>query len=499
MPGQSGGAPAMNALTIRFEGVPIRLGPRIDAQITVRVEPPGAYAVRFSLLDAAAGAVLNRDQVVSGPDGRASVILTTPNSPTHFVLRAQVDSFVATTAISIEGGALTTLNVLPEYSGKRAVSTWTANAYPNTTCGAFQGQPSDGPYLVSAPKGSALRLADVPAIAPLAVVARAGGVAQGCTTVDNPTPNGETTVGITATDVPLNLGATVLDVVFGASADDATLKAELQAGASLVQASMRGPDDNEAAALLDAMAAKLEGAELAQFTLARQDAGWDQSLAAALGRNGGTRIADALARWLRDGQRELLSSHAIQGRISATPMSSDVPHLVVQRIGGASAASVGVSAVGAKWSVDPNDTLAISASLSWPAASLACAVLSGAASAETGSSELGVALSRALSCSAVGSHLTTSNAEAALTWSTACDAECNAELCQSALTSSITQACAASKKELSTLAVLATGSAEVGSAAQATSFEGSWVGRLTRGTQKSSTSGALLGSAPRGL
>lgn len=496
-PGQTGGAPTMNALTLRFDGPLIRLAPRTDAQITVRVDPPGAYAVRFSLLDPMAGAALNRNEVVSGPDGRASVILTTPSTPTRFDLRAQVDSFVATTTVSVEAGALTTLNVQPAYSGRRTISGWTASAFPNMTCSMFQGPLGDGPYLVHSAEGGALRLADVPAAAPLAVVVRSGGLAQGCSTVDSPTPNGETSVSVSATDVPIDLGATVLDLVFGVAADDPAWKGELQAGASLVQASMRGPSDSEAAALLDAMAALLPNAERSQFTQARFDAGWDQTLPAALGRNGATRMADATTRWLRDGQGAMLSTQAIQARISATPTSSTLPLVVIQRMAFVPAAVVGVTAAGTSFSVDPNDTLAFSAALSWPAASLACAVMSAPASAETGSSELGLAMSRALSCAALATHLAASNAEAAVAWSTTCDATCNATLCKDALTSMFQQACAASRQELSTLSVLATGSAEVGPSAQAVSLDGSWVGRLARGTQKAATSGALLGTAPR--
>ncbi len=489
----------MNALTLKFEGVPIRVAPRTDAQITVRVDPPGAYAVRFSLLDATAGAALNRNQVVSGPDGRASVILTTPNSPTRFDLRAQVDSFTVTTTVSVEAGALTTLNVQPTYSGKRTISGWTASAYPNTTCSMFQGPFDDGPYLVRSADGGALRLADVPAAAPLAVVVRSGGMAQGCSTVDSPTPNGETSVSVSATDVPIDLGATVLDLVFGVSPDDAAWKSELQAGAALVQASMRGPRDDEIASLLDAMAALLANSERTEFTQARLDAGWDQTLAAALGRNGTTRMADAINRWLRDGQGAMLSPRAIQARISANPSSSALPLVVIQRMASAPAATVGVTASGTSFSVDPNDTLAFSAALSWPAASLACAVMSSAAAAETGSSDLGIALSRTLSCSVLGAQLGTSSVEAAVEWSKTCDAACSATLCKSALTSMFQQACGASRKELSTLSVLATGSADVGASAQAISLDGSWVGRLARGTQKASTSGSLLGNAPRGF
>lgn len=482
--------------TLAFEGVPIPpLPPRTDTQITVRIQPPGAHLVRFSLLDATVGAALSRNEVLSGPDGRASVILTTPSSPVRFALRAQVDSIEETTTISVDGGALTSLNVVPAYSGRRAVSAWTASVYPLASCSAFHGALGDGPFLVSAGVGDPLRLADVPASGPLAVVVRAGGVAQGCTTLEAPTPNGETNVTVPVTDVPLDLGSTVLDLVFGVRSDDPALKAELQAGAALVQSTLRGPSDNEATTLLDAMAALLSGPELLEFGQARSSAGWDETLPAALGRLGATRQSDAVARWLRDGQGALLSPQAIQARVTASAASTEVPSLVVLRIAGALAVETSVSASGASWSVDPKDTLAFSATISWPAANLACSVISAPAAAETGSSSLGLSLSRALSCDAVAAHLLTS----AGAFSNHCDLACAADLCTRALSAQVEQACGASRNALTTLSVLATGSVEVRSSAPSLRFAGSWVGRLARGSQKASTQGSLLGTAPRGL
>jgi hypothetical protein len=60
-------------------------------------------------------------------------------------------------------------------------------------------------------------------------------------------------------------------------------------------------------------------------------------------------------------------------------------------------------------------------------------------------------------------------------------------------------ACAASNETPSTLAILATGAAEVGEQAQARSFAGNWVARLTRGNLQASTAGTLRGSTPRGF
>lgn len=495
VPRQTGGAPALMPFTLSFEGTTIPLRPRTDAEITVRIQPPAARVVRFSLLDPTVGAALSRNEVLSGPDGRASVILTTPSSPTRFALRAQVESVEVTTTISVDAGALTTLNVVPTYSGRRGFSTWTASVFPAARCTALNGALADGPFLVRATVGSPLRLADVPASGPLAVVVRADGVAQGCTTLESPTPNGEVSVAVRVSDVPLDLGGTVLDLVLGVRPDDPALKAELQTGAELVQAVLRGPSDSEATTLLDTIAAALASSELRDFNQARVAGGWDETLPAALGWRGNSRLNDAIARWLRDGQGALLSSQAIQARIMASAGSPGVPSLVVLRVAGALAVETSVSASGTSWSVDPQDTLAFSASISWPATSLACAVVTPAAAAETGSSALGSALSRALSCDAVATQLTTTPSA----WANRCTLACNVELCTRALSAQIEQACGASRTELSTLSLLATGNVEVRSDAPRLRFAGTWVGRLTRGDEKASTQGSLLGATPRAL
>jgi hypothetical protein len=503
----------MNEVTLRFEGeVPIRLAPRTDAQITVRVQPAGAYTVRFSLLDtgdgaATSGAALNRDEVVSGPDGRARVVLTTPNSPTRFELRAQVGAYSATTPILVEAGALTTVIAVPSYAGSREVAEWTASVFPNTSCSSFQAPPGDGPYLVRAARGGELRLADVPAAGPLSIVVRAGALAQGCTTLEKPTPNAETTVNVAVSNTPVDLGKTVLDLVFALPAEDAAFKADLQAGAALLEGSLRGAAENDVSAVLDKMAQLLSATQRKAFASARGEANWDVTAPAALGRYASTRLGDALARWLRDGESALLSPQAFQARIAADATESEVPSFLAQRMGGVAAEAIPLTATGMTWSVDPEDTLGFSASLTWPASGLVCALCSAPATAETAELDLGFALSSAFDCEALGAHLANSAGDSAgesaagsaATWAASCDAVCEAVLCRQAVTSMLQGACAASNETPSTLAILATGAAEVGEQAQARSFAGNWVARLTRGNLQASTAGTLRGSTPRGF
>lgn len=490
----------MNGISLKFEGEPIRVAPRTEALISVRVQPAGAYNVLFSLPSGGLtlGAALDRGEVVSGPDGRASVVLTTPNAPTSFQLRAQVGSQFTTTTISVEAGALTTLNVTPSYAGTRTIREWVASVYPATSCGDFKALPGDGPYLVRALAGNPLRLADVPAQAPLAVVARAGALAQGCTTVERPTANGETEVKVTASDLPLDLSQTSLDLVFGLETDDAAFKSELQAGKLLVEAALRGTAVNDVSAVLDAMAAGLPSQQSAAFSAARSEEDWDMTAPGALGRNSATRLSDAVTRWSRDAEGALLSSEAFQLRLSASSDPS-VPNLTPQRVAGALADGIGVLATGLDWSVDPQDTLAFSATLSWPAASLSCALSAPPASAETGEVDLAAALASAFGCDALAVHLVNGASESAVEWASNCDVSCELALCQSAIRALVDNACSASARMPSTLSVLATGGAQVGMDATAASFEGSWVGRLTRGTLQSETHGALRGSRPREL
>ena len=70
---------------------------------------------------------------------------------------------------------------------------------------------------------------------------------------------------------------------------------------------------------------------------------------------------------------------------------SEVPTLLAQRMGGVAAEAIPLTATGLTWSVDPEDTLAFSASLSWPASGLVCALCSAPATAETAELLKGIA------------------------------------------------------------------------------------------------------------
>jgi hypothetical protein len=208
-------------------------------------------------------------------------------------------------------------------------------------------------------------------------------------------------------------------------------------------------------------------------------------------------MSDAISRWLRDGQPALLSNRVFQARIRASATAIDVPDLIIQQVAGIPADAIGAIAAGSSWSADPRDTFAFSGSISWPSASLSCALSMAPAIAETGARDLASALASALGCETVGAHLAASNAETAVAWTLDCADDCETALCQNAVDSLLMQACAASDGEQSNLTLLATGSAEVGTNGAAESFNGSWVGRLTRGTERTATAGTVSGGAPR--
>ncbi|MGC4088818.1 MAG: hypothetical protein QM756_13140 [Polyangiaceae bacterium] len=497
-PGNSGGTPSMNALELSFEGTPIQVAPRSDTKITVRVRPAAAYSVRFSLLDSPSapslGAALSRGEVVSGADGRASVVLSAPDSPTNFELRAQVDSYFVSTTVSVEAGALTSLNVSPNYKGVRSISEWVASVHPSMRCSDFSGAVPDGPYLMRAAPSQPLRLADVPAAAPLAVVLRSGGLARGCTTIEKPTPNGDTNVSVNVSDVPIDLAQTVLELVFGIDAQERAIKADLQGGAALVQATLRRSADSDVSAVLDAMDAQLSASQRRTFRAARSVAAWDTSATQALGRGAATRLGDALTRWARDSQSALFSERALEASISSNATDASIPALVPERMAGVSTEVIDVGASGGVWSADPLDTLAFSASISWPAAALSCSISSGPARAETGQADLASALAQLLSCVALGAELANEPS-----WGAGCDATCSADLCTRALGTVLANACAASTQDRTTLSVLATSSAHVNDLAQADTIQGSWVGRLTHGLEQGETGGSLRGSRPRSV
>lgn len=486
---------------LQFQDTPIQVLPREERRITVKVTPPGAYAVRFALLAAETDvapvdAALDRGEVVSDASGLASVVLTAPSAASDFSLRAQVGAAWVTTPISVVPGALVSLSVHPNYLGHRTVSEWTASVHVGVSCEDFRdGVISDSALLVRGTGDAPLRLEDVPAADKLAVTLRADAFARGCTTIEQPPADTDTEVTVTVTDLPIELHTTTLDVSLGVDAKDAAFSADLDVALKAAQLALRNDALDDVTAVLDDMQASLNGGSASKFAQARADAGWDTSLSLSLGRGAETRLSDALARYSRVGRAPLFSSQAFEGRLSGDG-STDAPNFEVQRVAGIAADEIGLSAAASSWSVDSTDTLAFATSLRWTPSALLASLAIPPASAETGATDVPSAFALLLSCPKVAVALA-ADADAASSLLAVCPASCLETTCEAALVRMWDRVLSASGDIATEMSVLATGAASVGPDRQIIALDGTWVGRLTREEWLAQSGGALKGYEPR--
>jgi hypothetical protein len=501
MPTATGGAPTAAQVTIKFQDTPIRVTPREERRVTVKVTPASAHTVRFALLGAQSDstpvdAALDRSELISDASGLASVLLTAPSSSTDFLLRAQVGDVSVTTPVSVVAGSLVNLQLHPSYASKRIVSEWVASVHVGTACEDFpNGVVSDSPLLVRGSADADLRLEDVPAADKLAVVLRGDSFAHGCTTVSQPAPDTDTEVVVIVADEPIDLANTTLDVSLGVDAKDAPFTAELDAALASIQTAMLNGAANDLIAVLDDMQAELKAATASKFAAAREEAAWDDSLLPLLGRGADTRLDEAVLRYSRIGRAALFSPLAFEGRLMGDG-SSETPSLALERVAGIAASELGIRAEASSWNVDSSDTLAFAATLGWSPSELLAALSLAPASAETGARDVPGALAEVLSCEGLAPHL--ANGLGAVAELVAvCPIACLRALCEAALVRMWDRASAASADVTTEMSVLATGAAKIGPERRAVSLDGSWVGRLTRARGVSQSGGTLRGYEPR--
>jgi len=506
MTGGTGGATPAPELSILFRDTPIRVAPREERRITVKVSPAGAYPVRFALLsaeaDSALDAALDRSEVISDASGLASVMLSAPSSPLDFLLRAQVGAVSTTTTVSVVPGAHVNLVVIPKYESKRITGRfeWVASVHVGTGCEDFaDGSVPDGPLFVRAPPGTPLRLADIPAAEKLAVTLRADQFARGCTTLQNPVVDADSEVTVTVSDQPIDLSITDLEVSLGIEAKDAAFTAELDDGLASMQAAMFGGAANQLVVLLDDMQAELKAGNANKFALARVDAGWDDTVLSLAGSGDDTLLGKAVTRFARLGRASLFSPLAFEARLAAGADPA-TPSFTLVRVGGVAAEQAGLRGEGRSWNVDSSDVLGFAATLTWRPSALQAALSIAAASAETGEKDVPSALAELLNCTDLGDALSrdsmTSDAVAELTG--VCPITCLQTTCEAALVRMWNRAVNGSGSVGTEMSVLATARATVGPERQASQLTmGSWVGRLTNAGQVSQSGGSLEGNEPR--
>ncbi len=478
----------------------LKLSPKQSRQLTVTTDPPGRFHVRFALLgsgydSAPADAVLNTSDVQTGTDGVARVKLTAPSTPTTFSVRASVAGKVpAFLGVSVSSLGYTTLRVMPSYSGHRAVSQWTATARNGAKCSKLGGNPPpDGDLSVSAPAGESLEL-EAPIGLALTVTLRAGHYIGGC--VDEPAlvEGDGNQVLVYASDRPLNLEATRLDLKFGPSDERPAFTKLMKSSVTAAEDALVGNSANDVQALLDAMHDATNAASRDAFGLARQAQGWEAALTAAFGRGAVSRLREPTERWLNAGVASFHSPDTFFGQLSDQASGTEFDLTSVAHVPPADA---GVpSTFQSSWSADSSDTLLVGSELSWVPSRLVTALAVAPALLEFPTqTSLQGALTQSVDCALVSKTLLAHGTTPGAVVYGSCDAACALATCANAINGLLQRARDASGASVARLSVTAAGAAEVGDTGEVTGLKGSWVGQLDIASDSAAVSGALSATA----
>jgi hypothetical protein len=480
----------------------VELAPKETRELTVRTDPPGIFLVQFALPggggdDNPGDAVLDRNQAQTDERGIAHVVLTAPSAPANFSVRASAGKQPAFLGVSVITSGRTTLRVVPSYSGKRPVALWTATATAarGINCSKFAGvPPPDGMLSVSGSADETLTIPQVPVGLDVVVTLRAGHYAGGCATLPPLSEGNDNTVLVYASDRPLNFADTELELSFGPSDSTPSFDKLLANGATLAESALLGDAQTDVAVLLDEMQSATPKSERSAFAAAREEGGWDAALETAFGQSAARRVRNPAHRWLDAGLGSFDSDSTFSGALAA---AGDGAIFKLAEIAGLAPSVAGFgSKFPATWSADASDTVLLGTELTWAPSRLATALATAPALLDyPTAASVEEALAQSVDCGLVSDVLLVHGATAGTALYEDCDASCGSRTCALALSAIWERAALASGTQLASLAITATGSADVGDAAEVTKLEGSWVGQLTDGDGQAVGSGKLDGQS----
>jgi len=504
--GQGGGGGGTSS-PAKIEFVPqdqLELAPKESRVLTVRVTPAGNYPVRFDLVEGATGpadAVLDQSEVQSDANGTAQVTFIAPSKPASFNVRASITSATQIQlGVTVNASGVTSLRVLPSYSGQRPIAQWTAtvSAEPGVSCSTLSGNPPpDGKWSATAKFGKTLEISNkVPIGLDLVVTVRAGHFIGGCANLAALSEGAGNQVLVYASDRPLNLAETKLSLSLGASDPHPEFDKLLKASATEAENALLGNAKDDVAALLDEMRDATPLSSREAFSGIRTQNGWDSVLETAFGKTATRRLRDPAQRWLSAGLLTLNAADALIGTVAADGRGASFE---LQQVGNAPASNAGFAdSFAASWSADSSDTLLFGTDLNWLPSRLVTALALAPSRLEYPDATTAAgALALAVDCAQVGSVLSQYGVTPGSTAFASCDQSCTANLCNNAVAAAWAKAQAASGSALATLSITATGAAEVGDDAEATAAVGSWVGELKTVDGSASVSGALTATSAR--
>lgn len=469
----------------------IALAARSAIQLRVQANPAGVYRVAFAMLGDSRNASLDVSEAETDEAGVATVTLTAPSEPTTFSLRASVGNVAAQAAVSVSAAGFSSLKVVPAYSGRRFVSQWVATARVNTRCSDLTGTPPpDGDLRAEVPaeRGSP-ELTQLPAGVRLAITLRSGHFIGGCAEVEKLTADQRSEIVVPVVDRPLDLSET--DLVLGLSIGQGTpalgdaLRADIDHALSRV--AQDAPSD--VAALLSAMEAGLSDEALrSEFASQRGGGSWDQVLTNAFGT--ANPVQEALRGWMVQGL-ESTRAAVLKGRLRASGTTPGSATLELSEAFGLAPSVSGFARQSpATWTAEAGDKVVLGATLSWQPSRLLLALLEERAS-DGDTTEGDPVLEGVIDCSMVA-DLIGAAGQLPPDPTESCNNECARELCVKALSELWANAVETQEDaQPATLALSATGTAQVNDVAEPVSFVGSWVGQLSTSFSQTSTSGTV--------
>jgi hypothetical protein len=481
--GQGDGGPGELPTSLAFEPAStLALLPAEVRQIQVVASPAGAYTVRFALLPGdnrdPYDASLDRSLATTDAEGRASVVLRAPTTPTTFRVRASVGSTAtAELAVSVSDSGYATVWVDPSYSGPRTISQWTASLRAGTTCAVLTGTPPpDGDLVAVAPPTEKPVINFAPVGPVLAITVRAGSFAGGCADAAGLSSGEVRTVSVSVTDRPMQIDQTDLNLAIGIDSVGTAWDTSMQMDIKLAVQQMAGGAMDDVAALLDAMQSAASTAS-ADFQAARAANGWDLALRTALGPDAPTLLRAEAAKWMVAGAAKLIAPDTFQGNLTSAGALPQAPLLTLSSILGLNPDAAGFSPTSlTTFSAEPGDTVLLGAILSWIPSRMLTALSDPAARLTfPGAQDAADALAKLADCAKVGAILSNNVTTPGKAYS-GCDAVCAEQLCRTALQQIWQRARDASGPLTATLRVSATGDAQVDDQARPVSIKGTWLG-----------------------
>ncbi|HQM12387.1 MAG TPA: hypothetical protein PK140_23490, partial [Polyangiaceae bacterium] len=458
--------------------------------ITVIVEPPDVYVVRFALLGESLDASLDVDKRYTSANGHTSVKLVASESSTTFRLRASAGpTAVAEVPVSVSNEGFASVLVLPSYKGIRSTPQWTASALAGWTCAQIPGQPPDDGPIVGVGSSKGIRLESLPVGPTIAVTLRSQQAVGGCTEVTNLAPGESREVSVKVSDMPIRSDDTRLDITMASDPLEAIPLLDELTDSFLQR--LFPSKNSEAKTLLDAMQSELPAS--VDFDQARLFGGWDALVAAWLDKSGQS-LREHIQAWVDDGLLPLRQGEWLTGRLTTIAGSNTHGVLNLERFHGLAHERTGIpTEIVVSVGFEPGDIMMVGGKISWLPSRFVGAAADVGAKNIVGTADAIDALVALIGCNQLPALLSST-----YPLSPSCDAQCLESACHDAVSSLWNGACHSSAISLDTvqLSFTISGTATVNGDAAVIGLDAAWVGTQSHGDEEMLVRGNVRGSLP---